>query len=190
MTGRTRCVFAALACACALTAIAQDGDRGLFEIRRASLELRGNVYYLDALATLQLSTDGRNALASGLPLGIRYELQFLNRLRLWWDTEEATLQQRYQIEFHALTERYLVTNMNTGDQGSFLDLDDALSAIGRIEDLPVIDAALLDADRRYEVRLRVLLDTETLPGPLRLLAFWRRDWSLGSDWQTWRLDDE
>ena len=169
---------------------AQDADRGLIEIRRAGLELRDGVYYLDAVAEIRLPTDGRDALASGLPLSISYELEFLNRLRLWWDTEAATLRQRYQIEFHALTERYLVTNLNTGDTAMFPDLDAALEFVGRIEDLPVIDAAVLDADRRYDVRLRVLLDTERLPGPLRLLAFWRRDWSIGSDWLTWRLDEE
>jgi hypothetical protein len=178
-----------LACAWFAAAPAQD-ERGVFEINRASLELRDGVYYLDAQAALRLPAEGREALGSGLPLGISYELEFLNRLRLWWDTEAATLRQRYQIEYHALTERYLVTNLNTGDQMMFSNLDSALDLVGRIEDLPAIDAGLLDADRRYDVRLRVVLDTERLPGPLRLLAFWRRDWSIGSDWETWRLDEE
>ncbi len=171
------------------TVLAQDDD-GRFEIERASLTLREGVYYLDAESTLALSTEGRAALESGVPLAIRYELEFLNRLRLWWDTEAATLRQRYQIEFHALTERFLVTNVNTGDQSMYPDLETALRDVGHVENLPAIDAALLDTDRRYEVRLRVLLDAERLPGPLRLLAFWRRDWSLGSEWLTWRLDDE
>ena len=26
--------------------------------------------------------------------------------------------------------------------------------------------------------------------PLRLLAFWRRDWSIASDWYRWRLESE
>jgi len=38
--------------------------------------------------------------------------------------------------------------------------------------------------------VRAVLDTERLPGPLRLLAFWRRDWSLGSEWYRWPLADE
>jgi hypothetical protein len=60
----------------------------------------------------------------------------------------------------------------------------------RIDKLPIIDSALIDADRRYDLRIRALLDTELLPGPLRLLAFWRLDWSLGSEWYRWRLADD
>jgi hypothetical protein len=58
------------------------------------------------------------------------------------------------------------------------------------DNLPVVDAALLDEDRRYDIRVRAVLDTDELPGPLRLLAFWRRDWSIESDWLQWRLDDD
>lgn len=171
-------------------AAAQDDDGGHFEIVRAGLDLKDGIYYLNALATLDLSADGRSALESGVPLGISYELEFLNRLRLWWDIEEVTVRLRYQIAYHALTERYLVTNLNTGAQSIFPNLDAALAFVGRIDDLPAVDQASLDDDLRYDVRLRVILDTQRLPGPLRLLAFWRRDWSIGSDWKTWRLDEK
>jgi hypothetical protein len=59
--------------------------------------------------------------------------------------------------------------------------------LGRIERLPLIDAAILEGGRTYELRLRAVLDVERFPGPLRLLAFWRRDWSLASDWYRWPL---
>jgi Domain of unknown function (DUF4390) len=36
----------------------------------------------------------------------------------------------------------------------------------------------------------VSLDQEQFPGPLRLLAFWRRDWSIASEWYRWRLQNE
>lgn len=190
IAGGSLWLVAAIASVWLVTAQAQDDGRGHFEIVRAGLELRDGVYYLNALASLQLSADGRSALESGVPLGISFELEFLNRLRLWWDIEQATVRLRYQIAYHALTERYLVTNLNTGAQSMFPNLDAALRFVGRIDDLPSVDQASLDEDLRYDVRLRVVLDTERLPGPLRLLAFWRRDWSIGSDWKTWRLDDE
>jgi hypothetical protein len=77
--------------------------------------------------------------------------------------------------------------VNSGDQSSFPTLGQALSFLGRITHFPLIDASLLDPDRSYELRLRAVLDLERFPGPLRLLAFWRRDWSLGSDWYRWPL---
>jgi hypothetical protein len=66
----------------------------------------------------------------------------------------------------------------------------ALEFIGRVERLPLIDAAVLTDGRGYYVRLRTVLDEEQFPGPLRLLAFWRRDWSIASDWYRWPLLSE
>jgi hypothetical protein len=189
---RAACFLALLAASVAASApaLAQGPDAGEFEIDRAEMMLSGGVYFLDADATLVLSSEAQQALESGLTLTIRYEVQFLNRLRLWWDLEEATLRQLYRLSYHVLTNRYVVVNVNSGDQLVFDGLRAALAYIGRLDRLPLIDEAVLDADRRYEVRVRVVLDKEELPGPLRLLAFWRRDWSLGSDWYTWRLDEE
>jgi hypothetical protein len=171
-------------------AFAQDDDPGHFEVRSGSVELAANVYFLSARLEYRLSTDARGALESGLPLTIRLEIELLNRRPMWMDTEVASLTQLYQLEYHALTERYIVRNVNSGDQDSFATLFAALNFLGRVDRLPIIDAALLDPERTYDIRIRALLDTEQLPGPLRLLAFWRRDWSLGSEWYRWRLADD
>ncbi len=162
-------------------------DPGHFEVRSASLQLSGGVYYLDAWLEYRLSSDANRALQSGVPLTIRVDVEVLTDRRFWFDTEQASLRQRYQLEYHALSERYIVLNLNSGVQASFATLFSALNYLGRIEHLPLIDAALLDAGRDYDLRLRTVLDVEQFPGPLRLLAFWRRDWSIGSDWYRWHL---
>ena len=162
-------------------------DPGHFEVRSASLQLSGGVYYLDARIEYRLSSDANRALQSGVPLTIRVDVEVLNDRRFWFDTEQASLRQRYQLEYHALSERYIIVNLNSGEQASFATLFAALSELGRIQHLPLIDAALLDPDREYDLRLRTVLDVEQFPGPLRLLAFWRRDWSIGSDWYRWHL---
>lgn len=169
---------------------AQSDDPGHFEVRSASTELDGGVYYLDARLEYRLSTDARAALESGLPLMIRLEIEILHRRPFWVDTEAARLEQLFEVEYHAVTERYIIRNLNSGEQASFATLFSALTALGRINELPVIDVSLLDADNEYDVRLRTVLDTEQLPGPLRLLAFWRRDWSLASEWFRWRLQGD
>jgi hypothetical protein len=150
----------------------------------------GNVYYLDGRVELRLSTDARAALVSGFTLTIRVEIEILNQRPFWLDTEAAHLTQVYELAYDALTERYIVHNVNTGERESFGSQDAALERIGMVEHLPVIDAAVLEQDRGYDVRTRVLLDTAQLPGPLHLLAFWRRDWSLGSEWYRWQLAQE
>jgi uncharacterized protein DUF4390 len=164
-----------------------EEDPGYFAVREARTELQDGVYFLDARIEYRLSSDARRALQSGVPLTIRIEVERLKPRRLWFDSEEAALRQRYQLEYHALSERFTVQNLNSGDQASFSTLFAALDSLGRVEHLPLIDAALLDTDQRYYLRMRSVLDVEKLNGPLRLIAFWRRDWSLGSDWYKWQL---
>ena len=167
-------------------------DPGRFEVRSANAGLDGGseVYFLDARLELRLSSEAREALESGLPLSIRVEVEIIHVRRYLLDRENASLTQLYALQYHPLLERYTVRNVNSGTLDTFATLFAALNFLGRIDQLPVIDRALLDPERLYDIRLRVLLDTEQLPGPLRLLAFWRRDWSLGSEWYRWSLEEE
>lgn len=165
----------------------QEPDPGRFEVRAASTELADGVWHLNARVEYRLSDDTRAALESGVPLTIRLEVELLRNRRWWMDAEQAALRQTYQLEYHALSERYLIRNLNSGEQISFATLFSALNFLGRIQDLPVIDASLLEPDADYIVQIRAVLATEEFPGPLRLLAFWRRDWSLRSEWYTWPL---
>ena len=172
----------------AVPVLAQD-DPGRFEIRSASVELRAGVYYLDAWIEYRLSTEAREALESGVALTLDTEVEFLRQRRFWFDPQEAGLLQSYGLQYHALSQRYIVANLNTGEQSSFATLFSALNSLGRITQLPLIDAALLEPDEVYDIRIRAILSTEDIPGPLRLLAFWRRDWSLESEWYTWQLGE-
>ena len=170
--------------------LAQDEDPGHFEVRSGSHELVDGTYFVDAVIYLRLPTEAADALHSRLSLTIRVEVEFLNRLRLWWDPVEFSASRRSQLTYYPLTDRYVVRHIDSGVREDFVTLAGALEFIGRVDVLRVVDAALLDEDRRYDVRVRAVLDKDDLPGPLRLLAFWRRDWSIASDWLQWRLDQE
>jgi hypothetical protein len=41
--------------------------------------------------------------------------------------------------------------------------------------------------RRYTVRLRGRLDIESLPTPVRLLAYVSSAWDMDNEWYKWRL---
>lgn len=170
-------------------ATAQEEDPGRFEVRQASVDLNEGIYYLDAWLEYRLSTEAREALDSGVPLTIEIEVEFLRARRFWFDESEASLLQTYELQYHALSERYLVLNSNAGEQNSFANLFSALNFLGRVNSLPLIDAALLEVGEPYEIRVRTSLSTEGFPGPLRLLTFWRGNWDLRSEWYTWPLGD-
>jgi len=170
--------------------VAQESiDReGYFEVRSASTEPVDGVYTLDARLQLVLSSEALAALESGVTLTIELQLQVIRQRRWYVDDVEAELAVRYELEYRPLTQRYIVRNLNSGDQDSFATLYSALNSLGRVQGLPVIDDALLVPDRPYRVRLRAMLNTEQYPATLRLLFFWRGEWQLQSEWFEWPLE--
>lgn len=164
-------------------------QKGRFEVRSAASRLSEGVHLVTARVDYRLSEDALEALESGVTLTIQVQIEVIRRRNFRPDGVVATLKQDYELSYQPLSERYVVRNVNSGDQASFATLFSALNTMGRIVELPVIDAALLDPDGRYDLRLRAVLDQNTLPGPLRLFAFWSEGFRLESDWYTWRLSE-
>jgi hypothetical protein len=161
---------------------------GYFEVRSASTELVGGVHTLDARLQLVLSSEALNALNSGVPLTIELQMQVIRSRRFYLDALDAELAFRFELEYRPISQRYIVRNVNTGNQDSFATLYSALNNLGRVQRLPVIDESLLIPNRDYRVRLRALLATEQYSAPLRLLFFWRDEWQLKSEWYEWKLE--
>ncbi len=157
-------------------------------IRSGEVRLVDGVYLLDARVEYRLSDVAREALDNGVPLVVELEIEVQRARWWWWNAEVAMLEQRYRLQYHALSERYVVTALNSGESRSFRGLSALLAELGRIQGLPVIDAGLLDLDEDYIVRVRAGLDIEALPRPLRAVAYISPEWQLTSDWQSWSLD--
>ena len=151
------------------TALAQEPVEraGYFEVRSASTELVAGVHMLDARLQLVLSSEALNALNSGVPLTIELQMQVIRSRRFYLDAVDAELAFRFELEYRPISERYIVRNLNSGDEDSFATLYSALNNLGRIQRLPVVDESLLVPGRDYRVRLRALLATEQYSAPLR-----------------------
>lgn len=164
-------------------------DDGAFTVRDGELSRRDGIYYLDARLDYRLSDAADEALENGVPLVIVQEVQ-VTRERLWgwwWDDVVAALTRRHRLQYHALSRRYVSTDLNTGDSRSFRTLTALLSDLGRIEALPLTDAERLQGSGPYSVRLRTRLDVDALPRPLRTVAYIADAWALESEWRRWRL---
>jgi hypothetical protein len=169
---------------------AQDrpGREGYFDVRSASTAVVDDVIELEARLQLVLSDEALAALDSGVPLTIELNLELIRERRFLLDAIDAELTLRYALEYKPLSQRYIVRNLNSGDQDSFATLYSALNNLGRIQDLPVIDESILLPDASYRIRLQALLSTQQYPAPLRLLFFWRDQWQLKSEWFEWPLE--
>lgn len=161
---------------------------GYFDVRSAATTLVNGVHELEARLQLVLSDEALDALNSGVALRIELNLEVIRFRRFWADPAEAELVISYELEYRPLSQRYIVRNLNSGDQDSFATLYSALNNLGRIQGLPVVDDSILQAGKSYRVRFRARLSTEQYPAPLRILFFWRDQWQLESDWFEWLLE--
>ena len=158
-----------------------------FTIRSVATHLQDKVYLLDANIDYQFSDAALEALRNGVPLIVLLDIK-VEQERSWWLNKTiAELQQGYLLLYHALTEKYIVNNLNSGAQENYDQLSTALNALGKLKDLPILDAQLATKGNRYLVRLRTRLDLESLPAPMRPLAYISSSWHLESDWYKWPL---
>lgn len=170
------------------TTVAMAAPEGMsVEVRSASLSLDQDVYELDARIELHLPDEALKAIDAGLTMRLDYEIEITRVRNFMLDANVAELVQRYELSYHALSQRYLVRKLNTGEQQDYGTLQAALDRISEIHGLPVIDAALVEPDRQYNVGVRALVDLNTGSDALRWILFWTDDWSVKSEWFEWPL---
>ncbi len=168
-------------------ALSVNAATALFTVRDAKTELVDDVYRLDANLDLKLTPQALKALDNGIVLTIILDIEVYTSSRYLWDDVLATLEQRYEIQYHALADQYLLHSLNSGSQFVYPSLDAALLALGKIQKLPILDAHLLQADEHYKVRVRSRLDLGSLPAPMQLKAYVSSEWWLSSGWYSWDL---
>ena len=159
-----------------------------FKINEARTRLVDGVYLLDAQITFNFSADSLEALENGVALTVIVEMDILKSRPLIWDKRLARLTSRHQLQRHALSNRYILTNLNTDESRSFRTLRGAMTALGTLERFPMLDSHLLESGNEYRLRLRARLDIEALPAPLRPLAYLSALWRKSDTWSTWPIE--
>ncbi len=155
------------------------------QVSSASVAIDDGVFEIDAQLDLAIPEAGRRAIEAGLTLELDYQVEIARVRRYLPDDGVASLQQSFELRYHALSQRYLVRNLNTGEQQDFGTLQAALDRLAEVRGLPLLDAALLEPGSTYEFRVRAVLNLRTAPDSLGWLLFWTDDWSATSEWFAW-----
>src|SRR4030095_1446724 len=87
-------------------------------VRTAYVQLVEGVYLLHARLQLPLSNKVRAALVDGVPLTLVLELEVSRARHYWLDEGVASLRQEYQLQYQAVSDRYVVRNLKRGELSS------------------------------------------------------------------------
>lgn len=189
--GPTRRAAVLFACLCvlgllppALRAAVLDG---LFEVRSAYVTVDGGVYQLNARIDYPRNDEIRTALNDGVTLYFDVETRVERRRRWWTDATLVELTLRRELSYHAVKERYVVRDAGKGELDYYLTLDQALAAIGVVNDFPVVVEPQLHADDTYDMSVRASMRRGSMPDAVRALMWWSDGWHRRTDWYTWAL---
>lgn len=163
------------------------GTGAPFGVRSAYLQLVDGVYLLSARLYIPVDDHLRAVLKDGVVLQLGLELKVIRRRSYWLNEEVAALTQQYQLRYHAVSDRYIVRNLNTGEQETFPTMEDALHELEHVSGLPALDQALVRKDREYEAQMRATIEVGEVPAVLRWLMFWSDNGRRDSEWYTWQV---
>ncbi|MBD3671297.1 MAG: DUF4390 domain-containing protein [Gammaproteobacteria bacterium] len=166
---------------------AAEEDGPPFLIRSAEVERGEQSYRLRGIIDFGLNDTVLEALHNGVSLTIETQAR-LYRQRDWiWDKQVSGLDRRYRLRYFALSQLYLLTNLDDESKRSFLSLSAALYNLGHFDAELAPRHEVLSGQPHY-LRMRIFLDIESLPAPLRPLAYMSSRWRLKSKWHEWTLD--
>ncbi len=170
----------------ALMAIISRAD---FEVAQIAARAAGETVALSGTFEFGLTAKVEEALSKGIPLDVIIDIKLYRKRSLLWDSRIQDWVLRRKISYHALSGQYLVTGHGSDPDAieSFISLQAALSDMGALNDVTLPLERELKAGRSHYVSVRAALDIESLPTPLRPVAYTSLAWRLNSGWTRWHL---
>lgn len=151
---------------------------------------------VDADVEVTLSPVLIEAVKRGVPLYFISEIDLSKNRWYWFDQKIFSQSKTVRLSYHAVLQQFRVVVGNL-HQLNYPTLDEALRAVTNLHGWSLGEAAaqavgaiakdIQKTPDRYELRLRVRLDSAQLPKPLQVNALTNRDWNLSSEWVRPRL---
>jgi hypothetical protein len=163
-----------------------DALDGVLEVHSAYVNIDKGVFLLHARVEYPVNQDIRDALRDGVTLTFDLDTRVERERRLWFNASIVDLTLRRELRYHAVTDRYVVREVRTGEQENFATLEEALAYLGRIDSWPILVEPQLDGGN-YLISVRAGVRRGRLPASLRALLFWTDDFRRVSEWYSWSL---
>jgi hypothetical protein len=163
-----------------------DALDGVLEVRSAYVDVDKGVFLLHARVEYPISSGIREALRDGVTLTFDLDTRVERERRFWFNASIVNLTLRRELAYHAVSDRYMVRDVRSGDTESFPTLEEALAYLGKVDGWPIIVEPQLNGGS-YLVSVRAGVRRGNLPSSLRVLLFWTNDWHRESEWYSWSL---
>lgn len=160
-----------------------------FRVSELQPELKHGTLTVSGAMDLTLSAKVEEAVAKGIPLDVEFEFRLKRERKLLWAEQLKLWTLRRQIRYHALSGQYFVNDPAASGKKleNFTSLQQALRHMGTLNELSFDVVSGLQEGGSYALEARVSLDIESLPAPLRPVAYTSLDWHLNSGWTTWTV---
>ena len=184
---RTLIMLAAVTLIASSAPVGADALDGALLVSSAYVDIDRSVYQLHARIEYPMTPAIRAALRDGVSLAFDLEARVTRDRRFWFDPVIADVTLRRELVYHTVSDRYVVRDVQAGSQESYATLEEALIALSKVDDWPILVESQLAPGEHYRVSLRAGIRRGRLPASLRALLFWTNDWHRVSGWYTWTL---
>jgi Domain of unknown function (DUF4390) len=171
----------------ALSAAATNARAGSIVVDSADSNVINQMIVIDADIEFSFSDDALEAMRSGVALIIDVDFRIKRRRRYLWDPSVLKLSRRYRIERHTLADRYVITDLVTNERRIHDSIEAAIEDLGHIREIPIAEEAQFGSSHDFRVGIRARLDLDSLPAPLRPIAYISPSWRMSSGWYQWTL---
>lgn len=158
-----------------------------FVIDEANARLEDGVIRVDADIDFRFSPEAMEALDNGVPLTVVVEAKVEAEGSWFWQGALSSRELKYEVRYHPLAGLFSVVDLETGIQERFATRQAATTMLGTLRNIEVIDEENLKPGASYRMAIRAYLDIESLPLPLRPLAYITPGWYLSTGWSRWLL---
>lgn len=169
---------------CLFAFAAEAAEYGIF-IQQASITRVEDQGILNADVDYALTPSSISALENGVSLTLLLEFSLQLARPFWLNETVISEQRRIQLRYQPLAKSYQIADLASGVVQNYASLSSVMDTLQRIRGWRIPGAGELDPDPSYVGRLRFRLDIESLPLPLRAVAYTSPDWRLDCPIYEW-----
>ena len=168
-----------------LLLVAQTVFAGHIDILETRVWLQDESYLLDADLGYEPDEKVMEALGNGIPVVFR--ISFVVEEQGLISRELASREVDFTVRFRSLAAFYEVTNSD-GARRTFVSRAALFTYLGELRGIPLVSTTELEPGKNYRYLVKAELDIDSLPLPMRPMAWFSPVWKLSSGWKEWPLN--